>query len=92
MAAGPDASAFAGELDAVLLLVVNAAQCRAVLLGENGLARKLRPGTGVMVSATISAADSRALAAELEAMGLLMLDAPVSVSYTHLTLPTIYSV
>lgn len=78
VAAGPDAGAFAGELDAVLLLVVNAAQCRAVLLGENGLARKLRPGTGVMVSATISAADSRALAAELEAMGLLMLDAPVS--------------
>ena len=78
VAAGPDASAFAGELDAVLLLVVNAAQCRAVLLGENGLARKLRPGTGVMVSATISAADSRALATELEAMGLLMLDAPVS--------------
>ena len=78
VAAGPDASAFAGDLDAVLLLVVNAAQCRAVLLGENGLARKLRPGTGVMVSATISAADSRALAAELEAMGLLMLDAPVS--------------
>jgi 3-hydroxyisobutyrate dehydrogenase-like beta-hydroxyacid dehydrogenase len=78
VAAGPDAAAFAGELDAVLLLVVNAAQCRAVLLGENGLARKLRPGTGVMVSATISAADSRALAAELEAMGLLMLDAPVS--------------
>lgn len=78
VAAGPDASAFAGELDAVLLLVVNAAQCRAVLLGENGLVRKLRPGTGVMVSATISAADSRALAAELEAMGLLMLDAPVS--------------
>ncbi|MDT8275380.1 MAG: NAD(P)-dependent oxidoreductase [Roseomonas mucosa] len=78
VAVGPDASAFAGELDAVLLLVVNAAQCRAVLLGENGLARKLRPGTGVMVSATISAADSRALAAELEAMGLLMLDAPVS--------------
>ncbi|APT55939.1 oxidoreductase [Roseomonas gilardii] len=78
VAAGPDAAAFAGELDAVLLLVVNAAQCRAVLLGENGLARKLRPGTGVMVSATISAADSRALATELEAMGLLMLDAPVS--------------
>ncbi|MDT8330408.1 NAD(P)-dependent oxidoreductase [Roseomonas gilardii] len=78
VAAGPDAASFAGELDAVLLLVVNAAQCRAVLLGENGLARKLRPGTGVMVSATISAADSRALATELEAMGLLMLDAPVS--------------
>ena len=78
VAAGPDARAFADRLDAVLLLVVNAAQCRSVLLGPDGLAPALRPGTGVMVSATISAADSRALAAELEAMGLLMLDAPVS--------------
>ncbi|SHK46130.1 3-hydroxybutyrate dehydrogenase [Roseomonas rosea] len=77
-AAGPDASAFAGQLDAVLLLVVNAAQCRAVLFGQDGLAPKLRPGTAVMVSATISAADTRAMAAELEPMGLLMLDAPVS--------------
>jgi 3-hydroxyisobutyrate dehydrogenase-like beta-hydroxyacid dehydrogenase len=77
-ASGPDAGAFAGELDAVLLLVVNAAQCRDVLFGPAGLAAKLRPGTGVMVSATISASDSRAIAAELEPMGLLMLDAPVS--------------
>jgi putative dehydrogenase len=73
-----DAKAFAGKLDAVLLLVVNAAQCRAVLFGENGLAARLRPGTGVMVSATISAADSRAIAAGLAQHGLLMLDAPVS--------------
>jgi len=75
---GPDAAAFAAELDAVLLLVVNAAQCRAVLFGENGLAAKLRPGTGVMVSATISAADAQDIAAQLEPLGLLMLDAPVS--------------
>jgi putative dehydrogenase len=73
-----DATAFAGKLDAVLLLVVNAAQCRAVLFGENGLAARLRPGTGVMVSATISAADSQAIAAGLAQHGLLMLDAPVS--------------
>lgn len=75
---GADGLAFAGDLDAVLLLVVNAAQCRDALFGPKGIAPKLRPGTGVMVSATISAADSRALAAELQAMGLLMLDAPVS--------------
>jgi putative dehydrogenase len=42
------------------------------------LAPKLRPGTAVMVSATIAAADSRAIAAELAEHGLLMLDAPVS--------------
>ncbi|MBE9607309.1 NAD(P)-dependent oxidoreductase [Acetobacteraceae bacterium H6797] len=77
-AAGPDASAFADKLDAVLLLVVNAAQCKGVLFGENGLAAKLRPGTGVMVSATISAADAKEIAAGLAEKGLLMLDAPVS--------------
>jgi putative dehydrogenase len=75
---GPDAAAYAGELDAVLLLVVNATQCRDVLFGSSGLAAKLRPGTGVMISATISAADSRSIAADLASMGLLMLDAPVS--------------
>jgi putative dehydrogenase len=78
VAVGPDAAAFAAQLDAVLLLVVNAAQCRAVLFGENGLAAKLRPGTGVMVSATISAADAQAIGAGLAEHGLLMLDAPVS--------------
>jgi 3-hydroxyisobutyrate dehydrogenase-like beta-hydroxyacid dehydrogenase len=77
-AVGESAADFADRLDGVLLLVVNAAQCRAVLFGENGLAPKLRPGTAVMVSATIAAADSRAIAAELAEHGLLMLDAPVS--------------
>lgn len=76
--ADKNALAFAGELDAVLLLVVNAAQCKAVLFSENGLAARLRPGTGVMVSATISAADAKEIAAGLEAHGLLPLDAPVS--------------
>lgn len=77
-AVAESATTFADKLDAVLLLVVNAAQCQAVLFGENGLAASLRPGTGVMVSATISAADSRAIAAGLAQHGLLMLDAPVS--------------
>ncbi|WP_371821910.1 L-threonate dehydrogenase [Skermanella sp. TT6] len=73
-----DGSAFADRLDAVLLLVVNAAQCRAVLFGDDGLAGRLRPGTGVMVSATISAEDARSIGAGLAEHGLLMLDAPVS--------------
>ncbi|MFC4166857.1 L-threonate dehydrogenase [Teichococcus aestuarii] len=76
--AGTSALPFAEKLDAVLLLVVNAAQCKAVLFGEDGLAAKLRPGTGVMVSATISAEDAKEIAAGLTAHGLLPLDAPVS--------------
>lgn len=67
-----------GDLDAVLLLLVNAAQCKAVLFGPDGLAARLRPGTAVMVSSTISVADAREIAAELSQLGVLVLDAPVS--------------
>ncbi len=50
---------FAAELDAVLLLVVNAAQVKQLLFGEQGLAPKLKPGTAVMVCSTISADDAK---------------------------------
>ncbi|KAA0972369.1 NAD(P)-dependent oxidoreductase [Aureimonas fodinaquatilis] len=76
--AGSDGRKFAGKLDALLLLVVNAAQVETVLFGAEGLAEHLRPGTPVMVSATVSPEDARAIAARLQGMGLAMLDAPVS--------------
>lgn len=76
--AQPSAAAFAGELEAVVLLVVNAAQVNAILFGEEGLAARLRPGTAVMVSSTISAQDAQAIAQRLAEHQLLMLDAPVS--------------
>ncbi|MFS7188456.1 L-threonate dehydrogenase [Serratia proteamaculans] len=69
---------FAAELDALLLLVVNAAQVKQILFGENGLAAKLKPNTPVMVSSTISAADAKQIEQQLLALGLNMLDAPVS--------------
>ncbi|EWY41903.1 oxidoreductase [Skermanella stibiiresistens SB22] len=75
---GTDGAAFADKLDAVLLLVVNAAQCKSVLFGDDGLATKLRPGTAVMVSATISADEAKSIEAGLTEHGLAMLDAPVS--------------
>lgn len=78
VAAGPDGTAFASELGALILLVVNAAQCEAVLFGENGLAGKLQRGTPIMVSATISASDAKRIEAQLQPFGLPMLDAPVS--------------
>lgn len=76
-AAGPRCEN-AADLDAVLLLLVNAAQCKTVLFGPDGLAARLKPGTAVMVSSTISVADAREIAAELSRHGLLVLDAPVS--------------
>lgn len=77
VAVGTDAKAFAEQLDAVLMLVVNARQVNTILF-DLGLADALKPGTAVMVSATISADDAKAIAAGLEQRGLLMLDAPVS--------------
>ncbi len=72
------AHAFAEHLDAVLLLVVNARQVNAILFGEQGLAARLKPGTAVMVSSTLSAQDAQQIAARLADCQLLMLDAPVS--------------
>ena len=68
---------FAAELDAVVLLVVNAARA-GILFGESGLAAHLKPGTVVMVSSTIASADAQAIAEALAEYQLLMLDAPVS--------------
>ena len=69
---------FADKLDAVLLLVVNAAQVNAILFGEPQVAKKLKPGTAVMVSSTISAQDAKQIAQRLQELQLIMLDAPVS--------------
>lgn len=68
---------FVIALDSVLLLVVNAEQCRRILF-DNGLAEQLRPGTAVMVSATMSVEDAKDIAARLEEKRLVVLDAPVS--------------
>lgn len=76
--AAPSAADFATELDAVLLLVVNANQVKQILFGENGLAALLKPNTPVMVSSTIAAADAKEIEQKLLAYNLPMLDAPVS--------------
>lgn len=73
-----NASDFAGQLDALLILLVNADQVRQVLFSEQGVASQLKPGTAVMLSATVSAADARQIASKLMEYQLLMLDAPVS--------------
>ncbi|GGN31654.1 MULTISPECIES: L-threonate dehydrogenase [Marinomonas] len=68
---------FAEQLDAVLVLVVNAKQVNSVLF-DSGLAAMLKPQTAIMVSATISAEDAKAIHHKLSQHQLLMLDAPVS--------------
>ena len=71
---------FGAELDAVIVLVVNAAQVKSVLFGDapDCFAASLKKGTPVMVSSTMAAADAKEIAAKLAEYGLPMLDAPVS--------------
>lgn len=67
-----------GNLDALLILVVNAAQENDVLFGPQGCVPGLGKGTVVVCSTTIAPEAARQLEARLTEAGLLMLDAPVS--------------
>ena len=71
------AGAAAGA-DAVVSVVVNAAQTEAVLFGENGCAAAMPEGAVFVSCATMAPDAARALARRLEAQGRLYLDAPIS--------------
>ncbi|WP_153101985.1 L-threonate dehydrogenase [Paraburkholderia hayleyella] len=64
--------------EVVVTLVVNAAQTETVLFGAQGAAATMPRGGVVLASATVAPAFAHALGARLEALGLQMLDAPVS--------------
>jgi len=68
----------AAHCDAVLVLVVNAAQTEQVLFGADGLAAHLKPGSVVITSATVDPALPPAWEQRLEAHGLWLIDGPVS--------------
>jgi 3-hydroxyisobutyrate dehydrogenase-like beta-hydroxyacid dehydrogenase len=69
------ADALPAGTEALLLLVVNAAQTREALAAA---APHLAPGAVIVSSATMSPDEARALAASATAQGFLFLDAPVS--------------
>jgi len=75
--AGSPAAAACGA-DVVIVMVVNAAQAEAVLLGTDGAVPVMAPGGVVVLSSTVPAAEARALGAKVAAAGRLFLDAPVS--------------
>jgi L-threonate 2-dehydrogenase len=66
------------QSDILAVVVVNAAQTRAVLFGENGAASAMKPGGVIISCATMSPDDARKLAHDAEALGLHYLDAPMS--------------
>ena len=68
----------ADELDAVVVVVLNAAQTESVLFGENGLVPRLKKGAVVISCATVAPDFARAMEARCNECGVLYLDAPIS--------------
>jgi putative dehydrogenase len=65
-------------VDALVVVVVNAAQADSVLYGEGGAAAKMKRGGVIVVCVTMAPQDARLLASKAAEMGLLYLDAPIS--------------
>lgn len=71
-------AALGANVQAIIILVVNAAQTDAVLFGENGAAAAMPPGAVVISSATVAPDYAVKLGERLQSMGLHHIDAPVS--------------
>ncbi|WP_340252193.1 L-threonate dehydrogenase [Roseobacter sp. HKCC-CH-9208] len=65
-------------LDALVVVVLNAAQTEAVLFGPEGVAAALQQNTVILSCATIPPAFAAEMETRAESAGLLYLDAPIS--------------
>lgn len=62
----------------IITMVPNSPHVRAVIFGENGIAEGAAPGTVVIDMSSIDPMESKAIGAELEKLGIDMMDCPVS--------------
>ena len=68
----------ASELDAVVVVVLDASQAEGVLFGDDGVVPLLRPGAVVLGCATVAPDFARGMAARCAESGVHYLDAPIS--------------
>jgi len=68
----------ASTLDAVVVVVLNAAQTHEVLFGTNGIVSKLKTGSVVIACATVPPDFARDMESRCEEHGVHYLDAPIS--------------
>ena len=64
--------------DSVFVMVLNGDQVKEVIFGDDGLAKGLKPGTTIIVSATIHPSEVKELVGPLSKMGIHLIDTPVS--------------
>jgi putative dehydrogenase len=67
-----------GKLDAMVIVVLNAAQTEAVMFGDGGVVPNMREGAVVMACATVPPDFARDMEARCNALGVHYLDAPIS--------------
>jgi 3-hydroxyisobutyrate dehydrogenase-like beta-hydroxyacid dehydrogenase len=76
--AGGAVSDVAGHMDAILVVVLNAAQTETVLFGPEGVVPMMRAGAVVMACATVPPAFARDMSERCAQAGVHYLDAPIS--------------
>lgn len=67
--------------EAVYVMVMNGAQARSVILGEDGLVAHMPKGGAVILTATIKPSEARDLGAAMQGSELHLIDSPVSGGY-----------
>lgn len=81
-AAGGEPAGSAAEVgadaEAVFVMVLNGRQVREVVAGENGLLETMKPGSTIIVTATIDPAEIEEIAALIAEKGIEVIDSPVS--------------
>ena len=73
-----DLPSLARDCDVVMLCLPTSSDVRVVLFGKGGLAEGLSPGAVVVDQTSGDPGETRRLASELQAIGVSMVDAPVS--------------
>ena len=68
----------AQHADSVFVMVLNGNQAKDAIYGDNGVAHGLKPGSTILLTATIKPTEAREVAARVHAMGLRIIDTPVS--------------
>jgi 3-hydroxyisobutyrate dehydrogenase len=74
----PDCAALAERCELLIIAVVDAVQCDAVLFGDRGAHRGLHERSTVMVCSTIGPHDVESMAARLGGLNVPCIDAPMS--------------
>ena len=66
------------KCDAVFIMVMNGSQAKAIIFGEDGLAKNMVKGSTVILSATIKPSEAEEIGQLIKDTGIKLIDTPVS--------------